>query len=109
MGKNDDWVNRAAQNAMKPQQPQLQVATPQTWEQLVAWTAAMIYGKSLMLASPVDEEDAMATGAVNLAVQIVAKSAAAVSSGVLRDAAKAEVARLEQEQADQGNPSTAQN
>jgi hypothetical protein len=39
----------------------------------------------------------------------VARSAGVVKSGVLQRAAQAEMARLEQEQADQGNPSTAQN
>jgi hypothetical protein len=93
MGKND-----IEQMLQASRQPQLQVATPQTWEQLVAWVAAQLYGQG-----DTPEE------CVDVAVRIVARSAGVVKSGVLQRAAQAEMARLEQEQADQGNPSTAQN
>ncbi len=98
MGKND-----IEQMLQASRQPQLQVATPQTWEQLVAWVAAQIYPHMRGF----NENDAGA--AVDIAVAIVARSAGVVKSGVLQRAAQAEMARLEQEQADQGNPSTAQN
>jgi transposase len=104
MGKND-----IEQMLQASRQPQLQVATPQTWEQLVAWVAAHVYGKVGFVALPENEEEASVKAAVDVAVAIVARSAGVVKSGVLQRAAQAEMARLEQEQADQGNPSTAQN
>jgi pyruvate/oxaloacetate carboxyltransferase len=72
----------------------------------VAWVAALVYPHVHVTGNMLETRTGLA---VKASVDIIAKSAAAVSAGVLRDAAKAEVARLEQEQADQGNPSTAQN
>jgi hypothetical protein len=103
MGKND-----IEQMLQASRQPQLQVATPQTWEQLVAWVAAPLFPFFTQV-NPQEPLEQWADDAVHAAVEIVARSAGVVKSGVLQRAAQAEMARLEQEQADQGNPSTAQN
>jgi hypothetical protein len=99
MGKNDDDTIHRALAAS--QAPRLNVAQPMNDLQTLAWLAAMVYPHVQPF-----ENFSSAKTAVDEAVEIFAQAAAVVSSGELTAKVRQVIA---DRQADQGNPSTAQN